>query len=411
MTPILFALAPARRTARAHVETRRPRFFLIAGEVAIALTLLILAGLTVRTTAALSNLELGFDANDLLTMRIDLPDSRYSDRVAPRAFFDGLVRQARAVPGAESAALTSHRPIVGSEPNQSLVLEGRLGVLGAAPDDVAWAATTTVSTEFFRTLRIRLLSGRVFTDAETRPTAVISRSAHERYWAGEDPIGTRFRFGDDGDSWWAVVGIVEDLRNPEADQPPEPHVYLPFEQQPSKGMALVVRSRTPLALTPELRVIVSKLDAAQPIGDIRTMGQILHDDLSGTFAVAGLMSYFTFVAFALAIAGIFGVLSYSVAERSRELGVRLELGAERIDICWMVLRQAFAPVGAGIAVGCLVALGLSRFMASFVFGITTTDPATYLFVTLWLAVSATVACGVPALRAARIDPIVTLRHD
>ena len=188
-------------------------------------------------------------------------------------------------------------------------------------------------------------------------------------------------------------------------------MYLPFEQQPSKGMALVVRSRTPLALTPELRVIVSELDAAQPIGDIRTMGQILHDDLSGTFAVAGLMSYFTLVAFDLAIAGIFGVLSYSVAARSRELGVRLALGAERTDICWMVLRQAFAPVGAGIAVGCLVALGLSRFMASFVFGITTTDPATSLFVTLWLAVSATVACGVPALRAARIDPIVTLRHD
>ena len=384
MTPILFALAPARRTARAHVETRRPRFFLIAGEVAIALTLLILAGLTVRTTAAISNLELGFDANDLLTMRIDLPDSRYSDRVAPRAFFDGLVRQARAVPGAESAALTSHRPIVGSEPNQSLVLEGRLGVLGAAPDDVAWAATTTVSHGVFQDAPHPTPIGTGFhgrgdeADGGHQPqrsrTLLGGRRPHRH------PFPLRRRR-------WAVVGIVEDLRNPDADQPPEPHVYLPFEQQPSKGMALVVRSRTPLALTPELRVIVSELDAAQPIGDIRTMGQILHDDLSGTFAVAGLMSYFTLVAFALAIAGIFGVLSYSVAARSRELGVRLALGAERTDICWMVLRQAFAPVGAGIAVGCLVALGLSRFMASFVFGITTTDPATYLFVTLWLAVS------------------------
>ena len=255
VTPILFALAPALSTARrAHIDTRRPRFFLIAGQVATALTLLILAGLTVRTTAALRNLELGFDASDLLTMRIDLPESRYRDDMSARAFFNRFLREARTIPEAESAALTSHRPIVGSEPNQSFVLEGRAE---PAPDDVAWAATTTVSTAFFETLRIPLLSGRVFMDGEARRIAVISRNARDRYWGAEDPIGTRFRFGDDGDSWWTVIGIVEDLRNPDADQPPEPHLYLPFEQQPSRGMALVLRSRTPLAATPELRAIPS----------------------------------------------------------------------------------------------------------------------------------------------------------
>ncbi len=188
-------------------------------------------------------------------------------------------------------------------------------------------------------------------------------------------------------------------------------MYLPFSQNPTPAMALLVRAELPLALAPSIRQKVIELDPMQPVHDVRTMDQIVYDDLTGSFAVAGLMGYFTLIALALATTGIFGVASHSVTARSRELGVRMALGARAVDVAWMVLRQALVPIASGLLLGGVAALGSSRLMGSMIYGIGATDPATYGSASLLLTGIAFTASLVPAIRAGRSDPLVTLRHE
>lgn len=417
VTPLLFALVPGLSLSTGELKGRgarpgssRARQILVAGEVALALVLLVVSGLAVSSLRALRAVDLGFQPERVLTMKLELPSWRQpsEERVAP--FFDEVLRSVSALPGTLTASLSSQRPIEGSGPNQSFEIAGR-PIL--EPGATSRAARVVVSPGFFATLGIDLLEGRDFETRDTEgstPVVVVSRAARERFWRESSPLGERLRFGT-GD-WLEVVGVVSDVRNSDADQPPEPHLYLPFSQNPERSMALLLRAENdPLALAPSVAAAIRTIDPTLPIEDVRTMEQVVFDDLASDFAVVGLMGYFTLVALGLATAGIGAVVSHSVSERSREIGIRMAVGARAGQVLMMILRQGMIPVAAGLGFGIAASLALSRVMEGIVYGISPTDPGTYSMTTALIAAVAFAASLIPALRAARTDPVSVLRGE
>jgi putative ABC transport system permease protein len=429
LTPLVFGLFPAIRATRTDISEelkegggrsgsgfsrQKLRRMLVTTEVSLALILLIVTGLLVRSQYELIDLELGFDPDDVMTWQMDLPSSKYSEEHQVRAFFDAVLEKTQALPDVRSAGFISHRPIIGGEPNQTFTIAGRPT---PEPGEMPIAATITATPEAFDVLRIPLLQGRLFeeSDAQNSPlVALISRTSATRYWPDTNPAGEQIRLGSKSSdaSWIEIVGVVGDIRNPDADQPPEPHIYLPQSQHPQVSMALVARIATePLSITSAVRRVVWDIDPHLPVYDARTMRQILFDDFATSYALFSLLSYFSLVALGLATAGIYGVVSYAVSQRSHEIGIRIALGARTSDVLKMLLRQGLVPVALGVLIGLAGALVLSNGLASLVYGITSTDPATFITVTMLLASMAFLAVIGPAVRAARCDPSSTLRHE
>ena len=427
VTPVVFGLLPALRASklglgeelkegggRSGGARHRSRRALIAAQVSLALVLLVVAGLTIRSTRALDQIDPGFDTENLLTFRLDVPSSKNIGKAQLRTFFQELSDNILALPGIDSAGLVSHRPIVGAEPNRSFTIEGQTVT---EPSERPWAATVTVDPGFFSTLRLPLIKGRSFSlqdSPSSAPVAILSRSAVARYWPDDEPIGQRIQLGEPGSDalWIEIVGVVGDMRNWDADQPPEPHVYLPFAQSPVPSMAVMARMKgEPLSVLPSVRDVVWKVNPEQTIYDARTMDQILYDDLAGDFVFSGLMGYFAFVALGLATVGVFGVVSYFVNERTQEIGIRIALGARFADVVTTVILSGLAPVLLGVVLGMVGAFAVSRLMTSMMYGVSPTDPLTFAGIPLLLMSVALLASLIPALRAARIDPIVTLRYE
>lgn len=427
VTPMVFGLLPALRTSRADLNQElkqgggrsvvcrsRLRRVLVAAQVSLALVLLVVAGLTVRTMNALQDIELGFEPDHLLTFRVDRPPSKSSEETWVQSFFQQVLQNVQALPGVEGAGLASTRPIVGGEPDRSFTIEGSSV---PNPAELPRVATVTVSPEFFNTLRVPLVQGRLLTSYDTAVSpsvAVISKATADRFWPDKDPIGRRVRLGPVGSerAWIEIVGVVGDLRNPDADQMPEPHIYLPYAQNPLSAMAVIVRTEAePLALLPSLRQAIREVDPDQPIHDTRTMREILFDDLVGFYSLTWLLGYFGTIALALAFTGTYATVSYFVSERSRDIGIRMALGAQISNVLANVILRGLTPVLIGLATGVLAAFAVAGIMANMLYGITTTDPMTFLGVPFLLVTLALVAIFVPAIRAARVDPIITLRHE
>ncbi len=424
-TPLVFGLIPALRASRSDLNedlkdgmrtssgrARNYRGLLVAGEVAMALVLLVISGLAVQSMQNIRHIELGFEPKDVLTMRVDLPASKYEEPSAVRAFFERTLTEMHAEPGVVDVALSSHRPVIGGEPNRSFRIFGHSS---EASEDLPLAATIVVSPPFFSVLEVPLLQGRMLSEQDSElaePVALVSRAAAERYWPGASPVGARIRFGDSSANGIRVVGVVGDLRNPDADQPPEPQVYLPHAQRPLPQMAVLARTAgDPSAVAESLRRAVWQADPDQPVHDVRTMDKIVYDDHASDIAAIGLMTYFSLVALGLATAGIYGVISYSVSQRRHEIGIRMAMGARATEMGLMVVRQGLAAVLVGLSVGLVATLALTRGLSALFYGLTATDPATYSGVALLLVAIAVLASLVPALRAARTNPLSTLRHE
>jgi len=261
-------------------------------------------------------------------------------------------------------------------------------------------------------MQLPLLRGRDFSagDSATAPAvALISNTMARRYWPGKDPVGGRIRFND-GSGWISIVGIVGDVRNDDADAPPLPQLYVPFDQSPGRAATLIVKSKSdPLSIASAVRRTVTELDPDQPLYQIQTMAEALRSDLAGPRVVMGLLSAFGLLAALLSALGVYGLMSYSVAQRRHEIGIRLALGAKRIDVLKSVVGQAFQSALIGTGVGLVMAFAMTSIMSGMLFGIGPRNAPTFVLVAVFISGIAIVASYIPARRGSRIDPAETLR--
>ena len=429
VTGLAFGLVPALQTARPDLRgalaeggragparTHRLRQTLIAAEVALALVLLVAGGLMTRTLGEMVRLDPGFDSERLLTLQVSLPEARYPEPAQARAFFETALDRAAALPGVEAVGATSRLPFLGSRnnPTRSFSIEGRPAITaGEAPS----GNELIVSPGYLPALGVPLLSGRWLTagdDADAPPVTVVSQALATRYFANADPIGAHVRIGGgDADApWLSIVGVVGDIRNDDLGAAPAAQLYRPFGQQPVPAMSLLARTTgEPEALVEAMRRAVQTVDPEQPIFAVQTMSQILFGDTSGPRIVIAVLGVFAVLALVLAAVGIYGVVSYAAARRTREVGIRMALGAGTGDVLRLILGQAMAPVATGMAVGLLISLAITRLIAGILFQVSPTDPVTFGAVTLLLGFVGLVAALVPALRAGRLQPVAALREE
>ena len=402
------ALAGARSGART-------RTALVLAEVALASVLLVGAALLLRSFVRLQHVDPGFTTQGILTARVTLPRARYDDPARQAAFADALLERARALPGVTSAAVATSAPVDDGLPYWAIALAG---VDQPPPNVVQDAVVYRTSPDFFRTFGLPLLRGRLFEAAdrsESAPVAIVSQSLAQRYWPGRDPIGSRLTFGDPADStttWMTVVGVVGDVRQEGAVSPAYPQIYVPFTQISSRSMVVALRTgQDPLALVPSLKQALAGVDPNLALSRVATMQQRLANTLARPRVNALLLAAFAATALILAALGIYGVIAYSVVQRTREMGIRIALGARAEDVLGLVMRQGITPVLIGLAIGLAVAAAGSRVLRSLLYGVAGTDLATYAVVAAFLAAVAVAASYVPARRAARADPMTALRTE
>jgi len=395
------------------------RRMLVVAEVALALTLLTGAGLLVKSFARLAQVDPGFDPDRLLTFNLSLPDARYSSDTQQVAFFDRVLPAIAAVPGVRSAGGTSVMPFSGSWSTSSFEIEG---YQPPPKQPGPWGDVRIVSPAFFETLRIPVRRGRPLTPEDRaggRRVAVIDEEFVHRYWPKEDPLGKRITFGPppgaadtSSREWIDIVGVVGHTKHEGLDAEARVQVYLPYAQQPRPFLAVAVRTAgDPAGYVNQMRRAVQSVDPDQPISAVRTMDELIAQSVGQRRLSMLLLSLFSGIALVLASIGIYGLMSYSVAQRARELGVRIALGAGRADVLRLVLRQGMSLALGGIVIGAGAAFGLTRLIVGQLYGVRATDPGTFVGMALLLAGTALAANLVPALRATRVDPAVVLREE
>lgn len=420
------SLGGTTRRSTGSQRDRRVRSALVIVETALSLVLLIGAGLLMNSFWRLQRVDPGFQSDRLLTFRIALPEYEYRDRLVPAGdtfvwegrqvpqFFDELLRRLQGTPGVTGAAASGYAPLTGENNSASFQKEGADWVDGAGR--VRTAYFRPVSANYFRTLGVPLLRGRELTDRDLQgapPVAIINETMAKQHWPGEDPIGRRFRTSPQM-PWRTIVGVVSDVRYQGLDEPAIPEMYFAYGQAlwPQHTMTVLVRTAAnPTDLVATIRREVTSLDANLPIYDVRTMDQWIAKSLAAPRFNLVLLGAFAGLALVLASVGIYGVVSHSVTQRTRELGLRMAVGADQRDVVAMVLRESLAVVAAGIGVGLAAALVGARAVAGLLFGIGPMDPATWGAVTSLLVGVAFLASYVPARRATRIDPMIALRSE
>jgi len=398
-----------RSVATPHQRSRR---LLTAGEIALALMMLIGAGLAIKSLVRLLGVQAGFDPQNVLTVRIALPVSQYPKPAQVTAFYQQLLERVRALPGVLSASLVWNLPLEGGS-NGTVIIEGQ-----PAPKNmwssplVAW---DTVMPSYFHTLSIPLLGGRDFSsqDSEDKPpVAIINETMAHLFWPNQDTVGKRFSQDKDKPKWITVVGVVGDVREYGLDRATTPEAYFPQSQRSSTYMAIVVRTATqPLSQLSAVTGAVHDLDSQLPVYAPRELSQIVSNSSEQQRFVAMLLGLFAGLALALASVGIYGVISYSVVQQTHELGIRIALGAGRRDVLGMVLGEGLRLALYGVGAGLVGALVLTRLMSSLLYGVRPTDPFTFAVVPLVLVGVALVASYIPALRATKVDPMVALRYE
>jgi putative ABC transport system permease protein len=431
VTALLFGLVPALQASRPDLTgalkeggrgavigssgNRLLNTFVVC-ETAIALVLLIGAGLLVRSFARLQRVDPGFRAENLLAVRLSLPPGGYGEPARIAAFYRQAVERVAALPGVEGAAVIDSVPMGGNNQQASFDIEGRPEVPG---EPGPHGDTRTVSDDYFRVMGIPLLKGRLFDSRDIEgglPVAIVDETLARHYWPDEDPIGRRISSSveDTGDEprWREIVGVVGHTRQYGLDGLMKHQYYFPQEQSPRPNMAMVARTASnPLGMVAAIRNAVADLDPNQPIYGEQTMEAMLDGSLAGRRFPMLLLSGFAGVALLLAVVGIYGVLSYAVTRRTTEIGVRIALGAGRGEVVRLVVRQGMSLAVIGLLIGIAAALALSRLMASLLFEVAPTDPLTFAFLPILLAAVAAIASLVPALRASRVDPVTALRCD
>jgi putative ABC transport system permease protein len=434
LTGLIFGLAPATQTSNFNLnETlkeggrdsaagsrgNRIRGVLVIAEVAVSLILLIGAGLLINSFMRLRQLDPGFRADNLLTMQIVLPELKYPDQARRSVFYTELVSRIEALPGVKSAALANWIPLVRQGDSIGISVEGQPDPApgqGQRPSVV----TRVVSPHYFQTMGIQLLQGRGFVEqdkADAPAVAIVSEAMARRFWPGQDPLGKRITPGPatstSPDDWITVVGVAKDVRQFELVADPKPQMYMSYVQAGffAPRHLVVSTSVEPLGLAAAVRKTVWEIDKDQPVSNIRTMDEVLSESIARQRFSMLLLGIFAAVALVLAAVGIYGVMSYSVAQRTREIGIRMALGAQRSDVLKLTVGGGLKLVLIGVAIGLTVAFLLTRVMSSLLFGVSATDPTTFIIISLVLIGVALLASYIPARRATKIDPMVALRYE
>ena len=429
VTALLFGLPPALRASSVDLSetmkqgTRsmsaarggaRVRRALVVSEIALALMLLIGAGLLVASFRRLSSVDAGFSGDGLLTARINLPQGKFPQPALARAFYADLLERARALPGVQSAAYTTSLPL-SSLVNGSLIqIDGRPPM----PDlDQKEVRRSIISPEYFSTLGIRLLAGRAFTAqdrGDTTNVVIVNETMKTLHFLGEDPVGRRMRWGcvSDGCPWMTVVGVVNDTKQDGLDEFVRPEVYTSYLQQPRLAFSIALRTGgDPAALAPLLRTTLRALDPDVPLSGVATMEQLTAESVATRRFNTLLLAIFSSLALVLAIVGIYGVMSYSVSQRRQEVGIRMALGAHASQVVRLVLREAMTLAGIGIAIGVAISIAVTRLLGTLLFEVSATDVTTFTVTAAILASVALAASYIPARRAAGVDPLVALRSE
>jgi putative ABC transport system permease protein len=425
-TAVICGLAPAYESARAEtqealkdgargagagVRHRQMRQLFVVAEIALAVVLLVGAGLLLRSFAALRGVNPGFDASNVLTARITVPIAKYQTDGARLTFFREAVARVAQLPGVESAGAISFLPLAG------LGAATGFTVVGQPPPGNGQGPVTDVRVcddGYFQSMRVPLLRGRLFSDREmreTRSVVVINDTLARRYFPGEDPIGRSLMIAmSDPIVPTEIIGVVGDLKAVDFTTDSRAMTYWPHPQLAYSAMTLTVRtSSDPAAFAPAIEREIRALDKDQPLADVRTMDQWISKTLAQSRFNSLLLSTFAALALLLAALGIYGVMSYAVSQRTAEIGVRLALGASRADILAMVVWSGLRLAATGLALGVTLALALNRTLSALLFGTSGTDPVTFASVVGVLGAIALVACLLPARRAARITPVDALR--
>jgi putative ABC transport system permease protein len=394
----------------------RTRSLLVITEMALALMLLISAGLFIQSFRRLQKVDPGFNSHGVLTAYIMLPSSKYTEPRRQAAFFKEVINQIEALPGVEAVGGASSIPLTGTNDAGYFRIEGiperRAG------DPLIEAEQPKITPGYIRAMEIPVLMGRSFNwaDNENSPqVAVVSEALVQLYWPNEDPIGKRLSINNDSDGkpvWRQIVGVVKDVKHDGLAKQPRPVIFSPLLQYPVPYTILAIRTHTdPSSLSPAIRRAVTAVDSEQPIFRINTMERFISDSVSDSRFQTQLLTVFAAVALALAAVGIYGVVGYSVNQRTHEIGIRLALGARQRDVLKMVVKQGMRLATIGVVIGLAGAFALTRLMKDFLFGVNASDPLTFGVIALILTLIALLACYFPARRATKVDPLVALRYE
>ncbi len=422
LTGVVFGLLPALQASKinpgatlkeggrdaAGLLRRRLRGFLVASEVALAFVLLIGAGLLIRSFARLTEVNPGLDPRGVLTMEILLPLAKYRDGQGWSAFFQQTLERVRALPGVEAAATGYPLPLSGANASSGFGIEGR-----PSPTDQTFAAgVRMISPDFFKTLGVPLAKGRLLTEsdgAQAPSVVVINESLARNYFANEDPLGKRIVFNG---VTRVIVGVVKDIKHSALDEEAKPELYFPMAQFPWPLMSLAVRtSGDPMQMVAAVRGQVWAIDKDQPVSNIETMERLMAKSVAPRRFNLLLLGVFALVGLALAGVGLYGVMSYTVTQRTREIGVRMAMGAQRGDVLRLVIGEGMKLAFIGALLGLGGALALTHLLKTLLFGVSATDPLTFAVIAVLLTGIALLACWIPARRATKVDPMVALRFE
>ena len=427
---IIFGVAPALEASRLNLNdalkeggkgyggqsarSRRLRGAFVVIEVALALVLLVGAGLLMKSFARLQNVDTGYDAQNVLTMVVRLPRRKYKEDQQIVAFFRQAKERIRTLPGVRTVGMVNYLPFYGGPGTAtSFAIEGRPE---PPPGQEPSTEVRVTDADYFGTLGIPLLRGRNFTEIEAneaRHVVLINEEMARQHFAGEDPLGKRVTVEmSDEPVPTEIIGIVGDVKYDSLKDEAGPTVYFPSPELTYPFMTLVIRTdNDPAQMAPAVQRELRAIDPDQPVSDVRTMGQVMADTVSRARFNTLLLGLFAGLATLLAAVGIFGVMNYSVTLRTREIGIRIALGAQPGRVLLLILRQGLLLALVGIGIGLTGALALTRVMSSLLFGVDTTDPATFAAIVLLLSVVSLIACYIPARRATRIDPMIALRYE
>ena len=424
LTGLIFGLAPAWQRAginpnaalKAGARTtggagQRLRGALVVAEVALALLLLVGAGLMLKSFVRLQQVAPGFDAQSGLTMEINLPPNKYAKPEQRAAFLEQVLAGLRALPGVEFAGATHRLPLRGNS-GTSIEIEGRL-VTEATPR--LRANYRSVTPDYFRAMGTPLLAGRTFTDKEAwhKPTAVIiNQTLARRLWPNENPLGKRIKDGAPNSTWVEIVGVAADTKEDELTAEVRDAIYLPYVVSPNPAMTLVLRTKTePLSLVAAASAEIRRVDSEQAVSGINTLASVLDEATAQPRFNAALLALFALLALVLAAVGIYGVIAYSVAQRTQEIGVRMALGATARDVLRLVIGQGLKLALFGVVLGLGGAWALTRLLQSLLFGVSPTDWLTFAGISVLVTLTALLACWIPARRATKVDPLIALRCE